>query len=845
MSAASRRVGLGRLALALFFVLLGLSHLVRYVRSTRPPAPVEPAADVRVVEHGRRLEREIPLAYRELGPREAEPISVVVLLHGSPGSGGDFAGVAPLLAERRRVIVPDLPGFGRTSAVVPDYSIRAHADYVLQLMDRLRVERAHLVGFSMGGGVALSLYDLAPERVLSTTLVSAIGVQELELFGDYRLNHLVHGAQLAGLWLMREVLPHMGYLDGAFFGVPYARNFYDSDQRPLREILTSFAPPMLILHGRDDFLVLPEVAVEHHRLVPQSELAMLDGSHFMIFMEPRRIAGPLADFVDAVDAGLRPVRSATPAARRDAARAPFDASRIPPLTGVALIVMLALIATATLISEDLTCVWVGLMVAQGRLDFAAGALACFAGIYVGDLLIFLSGRWLGRPALDRWPLTWLVRARQVEISSRWFARRGPIVIGLSRFLPGTRFPTYFAAGMLRTSFWSFSLYFFVAVALWTPLLVGLSAVLGEQALVYVERFRRFAVPAAILLVLWILLVIRLLTALMTFGGRRRLVGRWRRLTRWEFWPPWVFYPPVLLYVAYLGVRHRSPLLFTAANPAMPAGGFVAESKGAILEGLAAAGPFVARSLLVPAGEAAETRAERVHEFMSREELDYPIVLKPDAGQRGSGVAVVRDDAALLTYFGETRFDVLAQEHAPGREFGVFYYRHPRLEELILRDPRAVCMADHYLKVQAGRESRVPEPGEVVPLVELGTHCRGAIFLDGSWLRTEALESAIDRISSAYDGFFFGRYDLRAPDTEELKQGRGFKILELNGVTSEATHIYDPAIDLLAAYSVLFRQWRIAFEIGAENRARGVEPAGTRELLRLIADYRRTSRSHPG
>jgi hypothetical protein len=387
--------------------------------------------------------------------------------------------------------------------------------------------------------------------------------------------------------------------------------------------------------------------------------------------------------------------------------------------------------------------------------------------------------------------------------------------------------------------------------------------------VYVESFQRFAVPAALLLVLWILLVLRVLTALMTFGGRRRLVGRWRRLTHWEFWPPWVFYPPVLLYVAYLGLRHRSPLLFTAANPAMPAGGFVAESKGAILEGLAAAGSFVARSLLVPAGEAADARAERVREFMSREGLGYPIVLKPDAGQRGSGVAVVRDDAGLLTYFGEARFDVLAQEYAPGREFGVFYYRHPgerhgrifsitdkripelegdgrhTLEELILRDPRAVCMADHYLKVQAGRESRVPEPGEAVPLVELGTHCRGAIFLDGSWLRTEALEEAIDRISRGYDGFFYGRYDLRAPDTEELKQGRGFKILELNGVTSEATHIYDPAIHLVTAYRMLFRQWRIAFEIGAENRARGVEPAGPRELLRLIADYRRTSRSHPG
>jgi len=58
-----------------------------------------------------------------------------------------------------------------------------------------------------------------------------------------------------------------------------------------------------------------------------------------------------------------------------------------------------------------------------------------------------------------------------------------------------------------------------------------------------------------------------------------MTGRWCRLTRWEFWPPWLFYPPVLFYVAGLMLRYRSPLLFTASNPAIPGGGFVAESKG--------------------------------------------------------------------------------------------------------------------------------------------------------------------------------------------------------------------------------------------------------------------------
>src|ERR1700741_1301692 len=75
----------------------------------------------------------------------------------------------------------------------------------------------------------------------------------------------------------------------------------------------------------------------------------------------------------------------------------------------------------------------------------------------------------------------------------------------------------------------------------------------------------------------------------TERGRRWMVSTWRRSTRWEFWPPWVFYPPLLAYLACLMVKHRSATLFTAANPAILAGGFVGESKYDILLGLSAAG----------------------------------------------------------------------------------------------------------------------------------------------------------------------------------------------------------------------------------------------------------------
>jgi hypothetical protein len=139
---------------------------------------------------------------------------------------------------------------------------------------------------------------------------------------------------------------------------------------------------------------------------------------------------------------------------------------------------------------------------------------------------------------------------------------------------------------------------------------------------------------------------------------------------------------------------------------------------------------------------------------------------------------------------------------------------------------------------------VPAAGETIPLAELGTHCRGAMFLDGGWVLTPALEERFDSIARGFDGFYFGRFDVRVDaGIEAFRAGRGFKIIELNGVTSEATHIYHPGTRLMTAYRVLFQQWRIAFDIGAENHRRGVASTPLRTLVQLTRAYARTSRRH--
>jgi pimeloyl-ACP methyl ester carboxylesterase len=272
-----------RTAAVVYAALWGASAIVRYLR----PPPVSKGTRTETLSAGVRL------AYLDSG---AGP--PVLLIHGSPGSSDVLRDLMKQMPPRYRCIVPDLPGFGGSTRKLPDYSFKAHAGYLLELMDRLGIRRAHLVAFSMGGGVALSIAALAPDRVSSIAMISAIGVQENELLGNYTANHIVHGALLSALWLLRECVPHFGYLDHGLLTVEFARNFYDSDQRPLRSVLERYRGPMLIIHGDRDPHVPLSAALEHHRLVTQSQLVILDDNHYMIFERPGRIAGPLVRFLD-------------------------------------------------------------------------------------------------------------------------------------------------------------------------------------------------------------------------------------------------------------------------------------------------------------------------------------------------------------------------------------------------------------------------------------------------------------------------------------------------------------------------------------------------------------------
>ncbi|HKQ63159.1 MAG TPA: hypothetical protein VJS92_17865 [Candidatus Polarisedimenticolaceae bacterium] len=353
------------------------------------------------------------------------------------------------------------------------------------------------------------------------------------------------------------------------------------------------------------------------------------------------------------------------------------------------------------------------------------------------------------------------------------------------------------------------------------------------------------------------------------------------VARHEFWPPWLFYLPVAAYYAWLALRFRGLLLPTCANPTIFSGGLLGESKSAILDLVPV--PWrerLARYAVVDRGERGTPEAaalERARRALHHAGLDYPLVAKPDVGQRGAGIAPLYGEDDLVNYL--RRFPagarLLLQEMADGkrrpggvREAGIMYWRAPdaahgrifsltlkrtpwivgdgvrSVRELILGDRRARRLKHVYLPRHATILEQVLDPGVELPLVFAGNHCQGTIFCDGTDLVTPELADCIDALARAIPGFHFGRFDVCFAELGALLRGQEFQIIEINGAGAEATHIWDGSVTLREAYGTLFEQFRALFVIGAANRRRGHPPLGSMTFLRTALAYRRLAAGYP-
>jgi membrane protein DedA with SNARE-associated domain len=516
------------------------------------------------------------------------------------------------------------------------------------------------------------------------------------------------------------------------------------------------------------------------------------------------------------------------------------------------------------LSEDSATLTGALLGALGKLSWPVAFASCFLGIWIGDLGLYALARLFGRPVVN--VLCLRREPARLRNSEEWFARHGLFALVICRFIPGTRLPTFLAAGLLRMPVLRFASVTGILAAGWVGLIFMVFRwfEVKPQTALDLSEGMRLAVVAALMLMVF-------LTRDRWLAALRRLLGSpfVQRWTKWEFWPAWLFYFPVGLNYLRLSFKYRSLSLPTCANPGMFTGGMIGESKQETLSALAERNPrWVAASLLIEPGGVAD-RVKRLRDGMRLIGPDFPIVLKPDVAQRGSGFKVVRNAVQAEDYLREVDVPIIAQQYIYGpREAGLFYYRFPAettgkifaitekifpvivgdgtrtVEQLVRADARASLLAETYLRRFDRIRDRVLEDGQPLRLVEAGNHAQGCIFRDGMHLWSSALEERINAISVDLPEFYIGRYDVRFRSIEEFRMGKGFKILELNGAASEATSAYDSTKSLREAYGILFRQWELVFAIGDENRRRGHRADPLAKIISAWQRYQQGSLCHP-
>src|SRR6516225_10587774 len=134
------------------------------------------------------------------------------------------------------------------------------------------------------------------------------------------------------------------------------------------------------------------------------------------------------------------------------------------------------------ISEDAATISSALSMFGGPVSWPLGFAACFAGIWLGDLGLYSLARCLGKPVLQS---RWVARfadAATIERCQEKFNRRGTLALLASRFVPGTRLPTYLAAGLLSMPVARFALITALAALLWIGGIFAAAKLLGTQAL---------------------------------------------------------------------------------------------------------------------------------------------------------------------------------------------------------------------------------------------------------------------------------------------------------------------------------------------------------------------------
>lgn len=252
------------------------------------------------------------MSYRELGEGPGDPL---VLLHAFPLNGRMFEPQMEAFSERRRVISPDYPGFGRSPRTPAQPDVRYYAEAVRNLLDYLELERVALGGVSMGGYVAFGCLKLFPQRVSSLVLANTrpepdsyemkenrknmarrVADEGVEVLVELQMQRLLAPDTLEN---NREVVEKVRamMLESSPNGVVAALGAMRErpDSTPL---LAEIAVPTLVIGGEEDAISSPEVMASMAEKIPASRHVTLPrAGHLSNLENPEGFNAALEEFL--------------------------------------------------------------------------------------------------------------------------------------------------------------------------------------------------------------------------------------------------------------------------------------------------------------------------------------------------------------------------------------------------------------------------------------------------------------------------------------------------------------------------------------------------------------------
>ena len=308
-----------------------------------------------------------------------------------------------------------------------------------------------------------------------------------------------------------------------------------------------------------------------------------------------------------------------------------------------------------------------------------------------------------------------------------------------------------------------------------------------------------------------------------------------KLMNFEYWPWKVFYAPLLPYYLYLSIKNRNIFFPANVNTCLKNGGFFEENKKDILQHIPS--EYLPKTLYVCSQESTSNLLYRVYE----KQIDFPLIGKPLDEQRGRNVEIIQNENQLNNYHTKLGKEYAIQEFVSyPLELAILVSRMPgdrnwevssitkkeflsvtgdgksNIKTLLKTNPRAAMIWEDLLQNVHCDWDEILSKDEVKVIEKIGNHCRGTIFRNAAEIDKKKVAKVVGEILTNFEGFNYGRFDLKVKSIADLYRGENIRILELNGVNADSAHVFDPDYKLFKAYKDIAWHWRRLSDIALLN-----------------------------